>query len=118
MRSLIFFHTLAMTLTGCVSDQANRYYATEKYPPKETEEVEVLHDEPAVPYVVIADFQARGASEKYMRKKAAEIGADAVIVGTYGGYRAKDDQWASEDSKADWYTTYKRVTGTAIKYTR
>jgi hypothetical protein len=99
--------------SGCVSDQANRYYGTERYPARPAEQVEVLSDAPTKPYEVIADFQARGASVNYMRKRAGEIGADAVIVGTYGGYRAKGDEWASSDSQAK---SYSRITGTALKY--
>ena len=102
-------------LGGCVSDQAHRYYADTKYPVKAVDEVEVLREAPSEPYEVIADFQARGASIEYMRKKAAQIGADAVIVGTYGGYRSKSDAWASEDK---YSSTYSRITGTAIKYKR
>jgi hypothetical protein len=102
-------------LVACVSDQAHRYYAAERYPQRTIEEVELLFKAPARPYDVIADFQARGASPKYMRKKAAEIGADAVIVGMYGGYRAISDEWAGEDRQADTYT---RITGTAIRYRR
>lgn len=107
---IIFLATL-----GCVSDQAFRYYAHERFDARPVEEVELLRDAPQRPYDVIADFQARGASPSYMRKKAAEIGADAVIVGIYGGYRAKSDQWASEDQHSDTYT---RITGTAIRYKR
>lgn len=70
---------------------------------------------PSRPYDVIADFQARGAAVEYMRRNAAEIGADAVIVGKFGGYRAKSDDWAGEDKYGD---TYSRITGTAIRYRR
>jgi hypothetical protein len=98
---------------ACVSDEAHRYYATERFSPREPETVEILYRDPAEPYDVIADFQARGASPKYMREKAAEIGADAVIVGMYGGYRSKKDDWAGEDRHSD---TYSRITGTAIRF--
>ena len=63
--------------------------------------------------MVIADFQARGADDDYMRKKAAAIGADAVIVSYLGGYRDRGDEWAGQDSQSQ---SYSRVTGTAIKY--
>ena len=36
--------------------------------------------------MVIADFQSRGENAKAMQKKAAKIGADAVIVVYLGGY--------------------------------
>jgi hypothetical protein len=98
---------------GCVSDEANRYYAVQRFPARPPAEVEVLYDAPTRPYDVIADFQARGATPEYMKKEAAKIGADAVIVGMYGGYRSKHDKWASEDKHAD---SYSRITGTAIRY--
>ncbi len=113
--SVCFFVASIVLLGGCVSDQAHRYYANERFASRPKEEVKVLSGIPSEPHEVIADFQARGASVEYMRKKAAEIGADAVIVGTYGGYRAKGDEWASEDKHAETYT---RITGTAIRYKR
>ena len=113
--SLILFGVGVLLTPACVYDQAHRYYATERYPRRAIEEVELLFDEPTRPYDVIADFQARGASPKYMRKEAAKIGADAVIVGMYGGYRAISDEWAGEDQQA---SSYSRITGTAIRYRR
>ncbi len=120
---LIGFAILASTalaLSSC-ADKAFRYYSDTKYPEKEREEVEVLWSKPDKPFTVIADFQARRISifqtrrdaAKYMQSKAAEIGADAVIVGAYGGWRARSDKWAGEDSHA---TSFDRYTGTAIRY--
>ena len=106
---------LGMLVTGCARDQAFRYYDSKRYPPTDPDKVEILTKKPDRPFRVIADFQARYVSEKYMQEEAAKIGADAVIVGTYGGYRAISDKWASEDSKSKWHT---RTTGTAIKYER
>lgn len=110
----VLFAILAMVGTvSCVTDQAHRYYAEKRYPPKNIEDVEVLWEAPTRAHVVIADFQARNARPKYMRKLAAEIGADAVIVGTLGGLRSKGDEWAGEDKYAKYYS---RITGTAIRY--
>ena len=111
----------ALALCGGVTDQAFRYYSDTKYPAKAREEVEVLWGKPNRPHTVIADFQARRASifqtrqdaAKFMQARAAEIGADAVIVGAYGGYRSRSDKWAGEDSQAKSFT---RFTGTAIRY--
>ena len=72
-----------------------------------------MRQSPTAPYTVIADFQARGATIEQMRTKAAKIGADAVIVSTVGGYRSRSDEWASDDSYADYYS---RITATAIIY--
>jgi len=120
---LIGFAILASSALGLSScaDKAFRYYSDTQYPAKEREEVEILWSKPDKPFTVIADFQARRISifetrrgaAKYMQSKAAEIGADAVIVGAYGGWRARSDKWASEDSHA---TSFDRYTGTAIRY--
>lgn len=98
---------------GCVSDEANRYYLKENLPAKKTNEVEVLRREPQQPYIVIADFQATNASIDHMRKRAAEIGADAVIVVPVGGWYSRDEIWAGKDRHSN---SYSRLIGTAIKY--
>ena len=98
---------------GCMSDEANRCYLKEKLPAKEISEVEVLRDAPSRPYVVIADFQARNASIKHMRKRAAGIGADAVIVVPAGGWYSRDEIWADQDKQSN---SYSRLIGTAIRY--
>lgn len=114
----VVFVVFVVIANGCVTDQAHRYYASERFPPRPLVEVEVLSEAPSRAHEVIADFQARGASAEYMRNKAAEIGADAVIIGRYGGFRAKTDEWASEDKHADTYWKFSRITGTAIRYKR
>ena len=105
---------LAVFLTGCAYDVANRYYASEKYPPNPVDSVEILSEEPTRRYEVIADFQSRGETEKSLRRKAAKIGADAVIVTHLGGYYKYSEDWAKETSSAkDWYS---RIIGSAIRY--
>jgi hypothetical protein len=98
--------------TGCSSDVANRYYAEAKYPEKNAREVELLQKKPDRPFTVIADFQSRGESPESLRKKAAKIGADAIIVTLLGGYYDLSEQWAGQDSSG----TFSRIIGTAIKY--
>ena len=100
-------------LVGCATDVANRYYGTERYSPKDVKEVELLQHRPSREFVVIADFQSRGDSPEAMRKRAAAIGADAVIVTMLGGLYNTGDEWAGKDTQAN---TYSRITGTAIKY--
>lgn len=73
----------------------------------------MLWQRPAREFVVIADFQSRGESPKAMRKRAAKIGADAVIVAILGGLYETREQWAGNDRQSN---TYSRITGTAIKY--
>jgi uncharacterized protein YbjQ (UPF0145 family) len=98
---------------GCVSDEANRYYLKERLPAKNIKEVEVLYEEPQQSYVVVADFQACNASIKHMRKRAAEIGADAVIVVPAGGWYSRNEIWADKDRQSN---SYSRLIGTAIQY--
>jgi hypothetical protein len=104
---------IAIGLAGCATDVANRYYAPEKYPPKEVEQVDLLRGRPSRQFVVIADFQSRGESPQAMRKRAAKIGADAIIVTNLGGYASLTTEWAGEDPYSN---TYSRLIGTAIKY--
>jgi len=104
---------VAMSLVGCATDVANRYYAAEKYAPKSVEQVDLLRGRPARPFIVIADFQSRGESAQAMRKRAAKIGADAIIVTNLGGYASLSSEWAGEDPYSN---TYSRLIGTAIKY--
>lgn len=111
---MIFLAVSASALAiGCVSDEANRYYGSDRYPPKSPDQVEVLHEAPARAYVVIADFQSRGDTPESLRRKAAKIGADAVIVSFLGGLYNPNDQWVGKDSESGTYT---RSIGTAIKY--
>lgn len=103
----------ALLFAGCATDVANRYYGTERYAPKEAKDVELLQHRPSREFVVIADFQSRGDSPEAMRKRAAAIGADAVIVTILGGFYSRGDEWADKDTQGD---SYSRITGTAIKY--
>lgn len=100
-------------ILGCASDVANRYYAEQKFAATPVSEVQILWQAPSRPYKVIADFQSRGESPKDLQRKAADIGADAVIVSLLGGNYSLSEQWASEDRHSK---TYSRITGTAIRY--
>lgn len=112
MRKVIVFFFL-LFLTSCATDSANRYYGNMTYPPKSPTDVEILRTKPTRDFIVIADFQSRGETPEDMRDKAAQIGADAVIVSILGGLYSRDEEWADKDRHKD---TYSRITGTAIKY--
>lgn len=98
---------------GCATDVANRYYGSEKYPEKDPKSVDILWERPSREFTVIADFQSRGESPEAVRKKAAKIGADAVIISILGGLYNTNEQWAGTDKQSHTYT---RITGTAIIY--
>jgi hypothetical protein len=104
---------LAIALTGCATDVANRYYASRTYPPKNPSQVEVLRREPGRPYEAIADFQSRWDTPDALREKAAKIGADAIIIVQPGGRYNTTQQWAGQDSLAG---SSPRICGTAIIY--
>ncbi len=110
---LVGFLSILLCQTGCVSDEACRYYLKEDIPAVDISDVEVLWEEPQKPYTVIGDFQAYNAKVKHMRKRAAEIGADAVIIVPAGGWYSLDEVWADKDRHSD---SYNRLVGTAIKY--
>ena len=107
--------TLSLALLGCARDVANRYYGEQHYSPKPVEQVELLRNKPDRPFIVIADFQSRGESPEDLRRKAAAIGADAVIVSGLGGWYSTGDEWASQDRHSD---SYGHIIGTAIKFTK
>lgn len=101
-------------IAACTDDTALRYYSEEKYPPKQVEEVIVYRSKPSNPFITLADFQSRWKSEEGLKKLAAEIGADAIIVSNIGGYYSTDEQWASEDRYKD--SSSSRIIATAIKF--
>ena len=112
MKKLII--TSIFLLSACVSDVANRYYADERYASKDVDEVELLFAKPDKPFTVIADFQSRGESPQDLQRKAAEIGADAVIVVAVGGSYSLNEEWAHTDRLKD--KDHSHILGTAIKY--
>jgi hypothetical protein len=107
--------SISVVCIGCATDQAARYYASEKYSAVPAEQVQILREAPDREFEVIADFQARGASFESMRRKAAAVGADAVIIVPLGGYRSTTDEWADDKSHGSYYS---RLTASAIRYRR
>ncbi len=104
---------LALLSCSCAQDVASRYYAAQQYPAKEPKEVELLYRAPTRAFDVIADSQSRGESPNSMKKRAAKIGADAIIVTPLGGLYSPGEQWAGSDRMSG---THSRLVGSAIKY--
>ena len=113
MTKCFFVFLLSILLSACASDVANRYYGETIYPEKDKSEVAILWRKPARDFIVIADFQSRGETPEDLQRKAAKIGADAVIISLLGGAYNRGDQWAGKDTMANSYT---HITGTAIRY--
>jgi hypothetical protein len=114
MKPFLALALAAAFLSGCATDVANRYYSAKNYAAKDPSMVQMLSSKPSRPFEVIADFQSRGDSPESVRKKAAKIGADAVIIAVFGGNYSLSEEWAGKDRHEG---TYSRITGTAIIYT-
>ena len=54
------------------------------FPATDPDKVKVEYDPPQGNYIAIADLKANGNSEHVMRKAAAKLGADAVVVKKIG----------------------------------
>lgn len=105
---------LAFVLSACAAtDVANRYYVEERYAAVSPEKVTVLTKLPSQPHTVIAEFQSRREQPDSVREKAAEIGADAVIITLFGGEHSLSAQWASDERNMS--KTFSRIVGIAIK---
>ena len=104
-----------LSLIGCASDVANRYYAAKQYPSKNKADVLILNSKPTKAFIVIADFQSRGETPSDLQEKAAKIGADAVIISRIGGLYSRSEEWASKDRYQGQF--HDHILGTAIKFT-
>lgn len=111
--AVVAITSATLTGMGCAHDEAARYYLETKFPARPIEEVELFRAPPKRAYIVMADFQARNTSANQMRARAAEIGADGVIVTLLGGYADQEQVWATDDK---YSTTYSRITATAIRF--
>ena len=111
--SRLLLLALTLVFSGCAQDVANRYYASERYPAKDVNDVNLLYSAPSREFTVIADFQSRNESPQGMRIRAAKIGADAIIITPSGGSYRLNEQWAGNDSMSH---SYSRLVGSVIKY--
>ena len=102
---------LALTVAACTSVQANRYPVADRYAPVATEEVRVFTTDREEPrcYDLLAElagsgsmFNSREALVEDYREKAAELGANGVLL------RGYDD--------SGWGVQNKEGTALAIRY--
>lgn len=106
---------IGLLLSGCAQDVANRYYSSQRYGSRPAKEVELLFRAPSRTFTVIADLQSRNESPSGMKRRAAKIGADAIIVSPIGGLYRLNEEWAGTDSMSH---SYSRLIGSAIKYNK
>lgn len=110
---------LVLLAGSCVSDEAHRHYR-QGLSAKRVEDVDVLFEKPDRPFQIIADFQARNATIDYMRREAAEVGADAVIVSRIGGTYDRGSTIRTTDQPSGFRVestgAVGHLVGTAIKY--
>ena len=102
---------LVLAVAACTSVQANRFSAADRYAPVTVEEVHVFtadEDEPRC-YDLLAELQGSGsmfndreALVEHFREKAAEVGANGVLL------RGYDD--------SSWGVQEKEATALAIRY--
>jgi hypothetical protein len=112
IKAIVAAALFAISLSGCVSDQAYRTYVPNgTYPAKAIGDVAVLYEKPEREFQVLADLQARGDAVASFRRVAASLGGDAVIVSRLGGY-AGNSTWADEPKGS----SYTRIIGSVIKY--
>ncbi len=77
-------------VTGCntVSTTSRQFLGGPTYPPSNPANIEILRTEPARPHVQLGQVQAEPSSdsvgaaqiEASLRKEAAKLGADAVVI--------------------------------------
>ena len=113
--SRLLLSLLSLVLSGCAQDVASRYYSSQRYEPKQAKDVALLFSAPSRPFTVIADFQSRNESPEGMKKRAAKIGADAIIVSPVGGLYRLNEEWAGSDRMS---RSYSRLIGSVIKYNK
>ena len=102
-----------MLISACAYDEAARYYGDINYPERKPSEVEILTAAPASDYTVIADIQANRSSARHMQRRAAKIGADAILLVYGGGSYNQCEIWAGVDGQSHTYT---RLMATCIVY--
>jgi hypothetical protein len=115
------------TLTGCntVSTSSKQYLGGPIYGPSDPAQVQILRTEPTRPHVRLGEVTAQPSSdsvsvtkiEEALRKAAAKIGADAVVITAdrtqiMGAY-VSGPFWAPSVNQV----TGRIIIGVAIKYT-
>ena len=90
-----------------------RYGLSQPFAPRDPQEVEVLWEKPAEAYTVIGHFRSRGNNPKSLQKRAAKIGANAVIVTPLDVVSAKTDRQYRMPQPS---FSHPRIAGEAIRY--
>src|ERR1017187_2934821 len=82
-----------LCLCGCASARSDRYARAPQYPPTDPATIQIYHVEPDEPYERLGEIAYGGmaiaswsGARKLLCEKAAEMGADAVLVLLSGSY--------------------------------
>ena len=114
-------------VTGCktVSTSTNQYLGGPIYPPSNPANIEILRTQPTRPHVRLGEVQAEPSSdsvgapqiEEAIRKAAAKLGADAVVIvydrNQITGAFVSGPWWGRSVNTV----TGRVIIGVAIKYT-
>jgi hypothetical protein len=106
-------------LAGCASPQHIRVFKS--YPATDRDSVIVLYDEPIRGYEVLAENEYYNTSEREVKKWAASLGADAVLVVVSRTHSTSSPAFSvsgqnPERLKLGQGATEKQAFVTAIKY--
>jgi hypothetical protein len=100
---------LAFALVGCYG--ATHQVSEHRYPPTAVDSVQVLYQEPKRPYEVLAFVNHRDTVTlslkvqiNALRKQAAEVGADAVVITQAQGLMFGSGQGVNAAGKAIRWT--------------
>ncbi len=120
MKTNLLLHLILVSLlvSGCVSE-GTHILTGPKFPPTQPETVQILIEKPSKEHVVIGLVESRGMgitteandlelSMNALKKEAASIGADAIIIQS----STQDIAGISEYGTS----TERRLKGVAIKY--
>lgn len=88
-------------------------------PPRpDAENVQIIHNLPTKDYYTVAEFEVLGYSESAIRRKGAQLGADAVYVASYSTYfvQSGDSTANARPSNFSKIEPGREMLCTAIKY--
>lgn len=130
-KTVIFLSLLLFVLAGC-GTYVNYIPADAQPTVSSQEDIKILSQHPEKPYKVLGQVEAQGSYESEvlgaLKRKAYEIGAEALIDVTYkklareqkrapGNFASSELLWDIPSRKINQFFASFSISGTAIKYT-